>query len=214
MGRPTRFLLVLGIALQCITEVAVQAFAESITYTETAVASGSLGGIAFTNSLATLVAAADTNSVTTIPNLPFVVWAVDNQSATISIAGLGIATFTGHTLTYDNPGEPGNPERVGIEGGSVASTGFDILDVENSAFSSYRLNTPIGPLTGATSGGGGGVLFWGTTSGALTFDSFAGRTATFQAALRSSAVPESASLVMASLGLTAIVATAWWGRRH
>jgi hypothetical protein len=95
--------------------------ADLITYTETVVASGSLGGVQFTGALVTIVATADTAGVVRLQQFPAIL-AVDNASATILVAGLGEATFTTPTVTYVNTIDRGlgNNARSGIEAGTIA----------------------------------------------------------------------------------------------
>jgi hypothetical protein len=182
--------------------------AASITYTETITASGSLGGIPFTDALVTITALADTDNVTTVPGFPNTL-AVNDESATVDIAELGIATFTdGGTHFFVT--HAGVRSVVGIAGGTIAQPHPDILDITNSAFSTYDLTTSIGPLSGPASGGGAGTVSFATSAGPLTFDSFAGTTGTFEATLQS--VPEPSSLMLA--GVASLIGAGLWVRRH
>jgi hypothetical protein len=181
-----------------------RASADLITYTETVVASGSLGGVQFTGALVTIVATADTAGVVRLQQFPAIL-AVDNASATILVAGLGEATFTTPTFTYVNTIDRGlgNNARSGIEAGTIAQPSIDILDVNSTAFTSYDLKTPFGPINGRASGGGGGQFSFDTSSGALFFDSFAFAPATFVAG-----VPEPSSLSLAIVGVVGLTMVA------
>src|SRR4051812_22792256 len=68
-----------------------------ITYTETVVGSGSLGGTSFTDSLITVTATADTNDILN-PATGF--FQVGNASVAIQVAGVGsgMATIPGTTF--------------------------------------------------------------------------------------------------------------------
>ena len=121
------------------------ASAGSITYIETATASGSLGGTSFMNALLTFTATADTNNVISVPGSPGVL-GVNNSSAMIDIMGIGSATLTEATLTFVNTNT--NVEAAGLTAGTVASPVVDLLGVKNSAFATYGLTTSIGPLSG------------------------------------------------------------------
>ncbi len=175
--------------------VTVSGQAASVTYIETITASGSLGGTSFRNALVTITAIADTKNVMGVPLFPNV-RAVDDDSATIDIAGLGTATFTGSgTHVFVAQATPFSTGAVGIAAGTIASPEADILDIVNPAFGTYGLTTSIGPLSGAASGGGGGAFSFATSSGPLFFDSFFGTDGTFQAIV----VPEPPSLALAGI---------------
>ncbi len=168
-----------------------------IVYTESDTASGSLGGVQFTNVLVTFTANANTSGVGPYPGVAGVL-GVDNTSAAVSVAGFGEATFTLPTLTYVRQvAGQFNPVRVGLEEGTLTSTGLDIIDVSNPVLATYDLTSAIGPLTGGVSGGGAGTLSFGTTAGDLIIDSFTPNAATFQASL----VPEPSSLLTLTLGI-------------
>ena len=92
--------------------------AESITYTEQATASGSLGSTSFTNALVTLTFAGDTANVTQIGQGEF---ANSTGTATVTVAGIGTATFTATTSTAAAP-EPASLTLLGV--GAVGLAGY------------------------------------------------------------------------------------------
>ena len=127
------------------------ALAVPITYIETATASGSLGGVAFTNAVITLTAEADTTNVSPPPGAPSPsLFIVNNGFAAVDVAGLGGAAFTVPTQTFDNQGV-GTPTpvagMVALVNGPEGPEAYDILDAVNSAFGSYDLATSLGPLS-------------------------------------------------------------------
>jgi hypothetical protein len=167
-----------------------------ITYTETVVGSGSLGGTDFTSELITLTVTADTAAITN-PDPGF--FTVPGLTAMVSVATVGSGTFTGSTNVFDNQGA----QVAGIESGTGRP---DILDIANSVFATYDLSTPIGPVTGTPSGNPG--TSFATSAGAFIITGTAD-TGTFQAG---SAVPEPSSLWMA--GTAAVAGLGLWSRRR
>jgi len=123
------------------------ASASTITFTESAVASGVLGSTSFTNSLITLTATGDTSTVTESPpgffrsNVPDI---------SIDIASVGIATIMGGQVFScgDNLclSTPPLPHAAGGFSPNP-SVGRDILDTVDEAFNTYHLTTSIGPIT-------------------------------------------------------------------
>jgi hypothetical protein len=165
--------------------------AEPITYTTSAMGSGSLGGVNFTNALMTIALVGDTNAVMmTSPGF----WQVLDISGTVTVAGVGTGTFIIPVGTFDN-------QNVSVAGNQSRGTGEpDILDVSNPAFLSYDLRTSIGPLSGTP-------LFnpsipFPTTSGNFNINSVAGMS-TFEATT-GPAVPEPSALALSVVGLASL----------
>lgn len=169
-----------------------------IMYTESAVGSGSLGGTAFTNALVTLTGTADTNNVT---NPSTDLFTNPLSSATVTVAGVGTATFTdAFQITLRR-----NAQVAGF--GDLTTNAF-VLGNTNAAFATYDLRSPIGPLTGPSVGLPGSVS--GTTSGSLVINSAPGQ-ATFTAS--PNAVPEPSSLTLCVVAGLAGLGCARVGRK-
>jgi len=169
----------------------------AISYTEMAVGSGSLGGMAFTNELITLTVTADTTGVMN-PSPGF--FTVLSSLATVSVASVGSGTLAVGSFIFDRQ----SVQTAGLELGVP-----DILDITNAAFATYDLTTSIGPVTGSTTINAGSVF--ATSAGDFIINTIAA-TGTFQAMVGGSAVPEPSSILMA--GLAALVGLGLWSRRR
>jgi hypothetical protein len=160
----------------------VAAVAAPIQYEVTTIGSGSLNGVAFSSKKVTITATADTASITTEGQTLY----VPVLSSTLLIDGFEATTFVGTHRVFNN-------KTVAIAGFQRGPTDArDILDVRNSAFSSYNLSTSIGPLAGSTLGNGGALFT--TAAGNFALTSFG--SGTFTAA----AVPEPATMATLAIG--------------
>jgi hypothetical protein len=184
-----------GAALAVIISLcgSVAAQATPIIYTFSGIASGALGAHSFNNASFTITATADTSQITSlgagIPDVP-------DTSAAISISGIGSGTFSISTINVDNQSIPA----VGF---SDPVQDLAILFVEDPAFATYDLSTPIGPISGAVGAYNSGAQF-ATTAGAFSFSSVS--TATFQA----TPVPEPGTISLFALaGLAHLI----WRKR-
>jgi hypothetical protein len=172
-----RITLVLSIAFG-ITGLS-QAKAELITYSDSAVVSGTLGGNAFTDQLLTLTLTADTSGLTGNPQ-----GLIHTSPATTTFTlGSLNGTITDTTMAFSEP----EADLAGITDSSGIGT---ILGTFNAAFATYDLATPIGPLSGSAATELGP---FGTTLGTLNFTT-SPTSATFAATAQS--VPEPSSLTL------------------
>ena len=185
-----------GFALPALLIGASLAAASPITFTETVIASGSLGSSSFTNSLVTLTATGDTSNV--FAKGPGWFW-LEGVPISISVASLGT------TASLTDVGVVGSCQPNSCPSSSSALGAFgdvtqdrDILDTLSSAFNNYSLTTSIGPVTGTnlinpstdfnTSKG----VFEITSAGNPTFTAAVG-----------SATPEPSAVALFGLGLGA-----------
>jgi hypothetical protein len=178
------------LALFLLASTARTASAATITYTESATASGTLGGVTFTNALITLTVVGDTAGVFNAGGT-----LLENPgTGTVDITGFATATFTDSLLAFANAVN----SAVGIS--KVFGAGIlDFLDTFDPAFVPYGLNTSIGPITGPALSAPGFVF--NTTAGQLIL-SAAPNTSTFRAVVASpTAVPEPLSLLLFGTGL-------------
>jgi len=186
-----------------------------ITYTLTSTATGTLGISPFTNAPITVTLRGDITGVTPGPigpdNLNNVL--VNTGPATVSIAGLGTATFT-HSIdvlstfnAFFDLGTVTNASGVVIaQVDPSGNTVTGILGATNPAFFGYDLRSPFGPFST-----GGGVANEGpadgpfpTTGGNLFFaagQAFNGRV-TFTAT-----TPEPATLALLGLAMAGLAAS-------
>jgi hypothetical protein len=186
-------LLSVGVALWC---TGLQA--APITYTESAIVSGTLGGTAFSNAVITITGTADTTGVVN----DFGVLRNPLSSASFSIAGDGSGTFTGAIQVFDNPFSSPTAA-AGFADTSLGLT--SILDTFNSVFAAYDLATAIGPITGAPFINPGSAF--ATTAGALVINDSG--TSTFTATTGITAVPLPAALPLFATGLVGLGLLGW-----
>jgi hypothetical protein len=182
--------------------------ANPITYAVSAIASGTLGGSAFTNALVTVTLVGDTSAVfQPLPaDLPQLF--ANPGTATVTVAGLGTATLndpSGYAAVAFPviPGEIPLPS-VGIWEGFdlIASTGTAILGVGDDSLAGYDLKSPLGPLAGAGSGVStnpdGSPVAFATNVGPLVI-SRTGENGTLTVTTTTS-VPEPVSLSLLGIG--------------
>jgi hypothetical protein len=184
------------IGLLVLVAFATTASADPITYTFTTTGSGTIGAINFTNALATVTGVGDTSAIFSPTVLPPNNFAIDPTVFSISISGVGTATFTGtnmfiggHGYIFDN--QNNTTAGFGIEG--------DDDDILNSLFATYALATSIGPLAGSRMS----FTSEATSLGSLTF------TPTANGTFKAVVVPEPPGLTLILLGA---LLTAFWAR--
>lgn len=183
-----------------------------ITYTESATVSGSLGGVAFSDALMTITLTGDTANVMPYSPLPSILLNVG--TATVTIAGLGAATFNnpnGYTAIAVPPGvvvEVSTPTfAIAQFDGPALSDGFThIVGLEDSTLKDYGLASAFGPIA-ATGLPFLGSEKYGTTRGDLVLTS-GSDTVTFTAT-----IPEPSSLSLFGLGALALLSALRW-RKH
>jgi hypothetical protein len=169
--------------------------AASITYTGATTASGSLGSNSFSNAAITFAFAGDTANVSAGTFID----RINVGAATVQVAGLGTAAFSGVTEVLVNRG-------ANLVDFVDDTDGTTLFLIQNAAFAGYHLTDPIGPLSGVTSSTLNQPS--GTIRGNLVLTAISG-TGTFQAVL---GVPEPSSVGLLGLGLSALAGPAWHRR--
>jgi len=178
--------------------------ASPITYTETSIASGSLGGTSFSDALVTVVLTADTSGVIEFSPGGF----VNKGTATLKIDGLGTATFNdpdGYAAVLFPQSVFPNCPCVGFfdDAAHFPNSGTAIFGLFDASLAGYDLRSAFGPLTGtgvglATNPGGSPVAF-STTAGNLLLRR-GGDPVTLTVEVTATAVPEPTSLSLLAVG--------------
>jgi hypothetical protein len=168
---------IVWIALHCTVK------ASPVVYTLSGTGTGSLGGVPFSDVAFSITSTADTANIA-----EGLVFEVPDITATVFVSGLGTATFTIPTQTFDN-------HFTGIVGINAPNQVIDIFDISNPAFSSYDLSSSLGPVAGTASAS---PIAFETTVGDFSFSSVS------SAAFQADVVPEPsifAFLCVALIGL-------------
>jgi hypothetical protein len=197
MRRPVTFLPALALGAAGAISAAAPSLAVPITYTETATATGSLNGVAFTNATILLMMNNDTTNVTgTPPGAPTL---FENfGTATVSVNGGAAVTFTDPLIEVFSA-QAVSPATVGF---SDVTRGLDILDDATVSFAGYALAGSIGPISGSPAPSSFNEVF-PTTGGGFLLTDVAFNTSTFTATT-STTVPESSSLALLGMALAGL----------
>ena len=189
--------------------------AATITYTETSIASGTLGGTPFTDALVTIELTGDTSGVIEPEPVALPGFFSNAGIATLTIDGLGTATFNspdGYSAILFPPAAiPICPCFSIFEGGT------GIFGLFDPSLTGYDLRSAFGPLT--STGGGlatnpdGSPVAFSTTAGIL-FLTDGGDSVTFTATVAPTAVPEPASLSLFAIGALSAIAARRRRRRQ
>jgi len=171
---------------------ACNSFANSISFTDSGVGSGTIGSTVFSDAAFTIYAVGDTDNIVKIPGGSG--FNLDLSRATILIAGVGKFTLFTPTSFFVNFSLVGFGH-AGLHGSDLVNGPLD------PQFATWNMRTSIGPITGQ-----GGILQWSlhplieTSGGTLIFNDGA-TPLTFKAV-----VPEPPSMFLVVSGLAGI-----WG---
>jgi hypothetical protein len=185
-----KFLPALFLAAAGTISVTAPTLAVPITYTEQATATGSLGGVAFTNTSVLLTMNNDTTKVTGGPS-----FFANVGTVSLSVNGGTAVTFTDSTEVFSN-------QSASVVGFEDATIPLDILDDASASFATYALTTAIGPISGTGILGGAGFSF-PTTGGPFVLTGIVGPNSTFTAT-EAQAIPEPASLALLGAALAGL----------
>ena len=170
MRKPTTLLQALALGLAGAMLTTATSLAVPITYTLQATATGSLGGVAFTDADVLLTMNNDASNVIGGPTLFEILGTV-----TVSVNGAAPLTFTDSMEVFSAPNL--STATVGF---TDLTIGLDVLDDSSVSFQNYDLRTPIGPIFGNPAFSSLSQSF-PTTGGALILTSVPDNTSTFTA---------------------------------
>jgi hypothetical protein len=186
--------------------------ATSITYTLSTTASGTLGGSSFTDASVTVTLTGNTSGITSGP-APYTDVLINPGPTTITVSGIGTGTFTDPIVVLDTLTDNsllGQPAILFLD--TTTDTGI-VLET-GAVFTTYDLNTSLGPISGLGGVASGSAItpVFPTTDGNLTWT--VGQTlvdATFTAV---TTTPEPATLLLVGSGMAAMLARRRLSKGH
>jgi hypothetical protein len=134
-----------AIAAGCILALGVGAAkADTITYTESAIGTGTLNGVSFTDVTVTMTGVADTSGQFFLSNQ----FGIGLTSLTIDISGVATVTYNGSIPAFAFANPNAVPDTA-VGFGVPVGPGEAILATIDQGLTGYKLITAIGPVSGS-----------------------------------------------------------------
>lgn len=181
------------VALLACSLMPLTAMADVITFAEAFIASGTVNGNPFSLSQVIFSLTTDTTLITGSGG----VFLTPDGPASIFIEGVGTGTLNDPFYVFDN-------QNVSVAGFTDVNIG-DAVELSNSAFATYDLKSPIGPLISTFFFVGTGQAF-GSQLGTIIIDSASDEQPPLFVAAFGGPAPEPNSLILFGSGVAGLAA--------
>jgi hypothetical protein len=143
---PTRGIARFALSFTWVAGFSMSLFASPLTITYSSTDSGTIGGTPFTNASFTITEHLDTANRQAFNMGGSTGFFINDQSASISISGVGVFSFTTVTSSFVN----NTNQSAGFS--TAEPSGHDLLALNHVAFATWDMTTSLGPFTDQNNG--------------------------------------------------------------